>query len=188
MELITGHAGENHISSDDDAAKYAALLGSGGYVMDNGVNFAYTVESNNLITLAEGEAIFQGRHARTKPTERENCVIENGTQSQNRYDLIGIMYTNNSGVESASVTVIKGTPGTTGTDPAYPTGDIEGGATEHFMPLYRVVLNGLNVERVERLFNIRYKFPIFLPPGTSEPTAAMAPTDDIYVYFQKVNE
>lgn len=188
MELITGHAGENHISSDDDAAKYAALLGSGGYVMDNGVNFAHTIESNNLITLAEGEAIFQGRHARTKPTERENCVIENGSQSLNRYDLIGIMYLNTEGIESAAVTVIKGTPGTIGTDPEYPTGNIENGATEHFMPLYRVVLNGLNIERVDRMFNIRYKFPIFLPPGTSEPTADMAPTDDIYVYFQIVNE
>lgn len=188
MELITGHAGENHISSDDDAAKYAALFGGSDYVMDNGVNFAYTVESNNLITLAEGEAIFQGRHARTKPTERESCVIENGTQSQNRYDLIGIMYSNNSGIESAAVTVIKGTPGTTGTDPEYPTGNIEGGATEHFMPLFRVALNGLNIERVDRMFNIRYKLPFFLPPGTSEPTADMAPTDDVFIYFQIVNE
>lgn len=99
MELITGHAGENHISSDDDAAKYAALFGNGNYVLDKGSKFAYTIESNNLITLADGEIIFQGRHARTKPTERENCVIENGTQSQNRYDLIGIRYSNDGGVE-----------------------------------------------------------------------------------------
>ena len=113
MELITGHAGENHISSDDDAAKYAALIGSNDYVLDNGVNFAYTIESNNLIVLEEGEVIFQGRHARTKPTERENCVIENGSQSMVRHDLIGIMYRNAGGVESASIHVIKGTSGMT---------------------------------------------------------------------------
>ena len=35
MELITGHAGENHISSDDDAAKYAALIGSNAYVLES---------------------------------------------------------------------------------------------------------------------------------------------------------
>lgn len=186
MELITGHAGENHISSDDDAAKYAALFGSGAYVLDKGSKFAYAIESNNLITLADGEMIFQGRHARTKPTERENCVIENGTQSQNRYDLIGIRYSNDGGVESAMVEVIKGTPGTTGKDPAYETGDIESGTTSVFIPLYRVVLNGLNIERVDRIFNIRYKLPNFLPPGTSAPSSSMGENGD--VYFQIVNE
>ena len=185
MELITGHAGENHISSDDDAAKYAALIGSNAYVLDNGVNFAYTIETNNLIVLEEGEVIFQGRHARTKPTERENCVIENGSQSMVRHDLIGIMYRNAGGVESASIHVIKGT---SGNDPEYPNGNIEDGAQEYFMPLYRVVLNGLNIEKVEKIFVVRYKIPNFLPPGTTEPTAEMAPTDDVYVYFQIVNE
>jgi hypothetical protein len=188
MELITGHAGENHISSDDDAAKYAALFGNGNYVLDKGSKFAYAIESNNLITLADGEIIFQGRHARTKPTERENCIIENGTQSQNRHDLIGIRYSNTGGVENAVVEVVKGIPGAIGTDPTYETGDIETGATSVFIPLYRVVLNGLNIERVDRIFNIRYKIPNFLPPGTTEPTANMAPTDDVYVYFQIVNE
>lgn len=186
MELITGHAGENHISSDDDAAKYAALFGNGAYVLDKGSKFAYTIESNNLITLSDGEIIFQGRHARTKPTERENCVIENGTQSQNRYDLIGIRYSNAGGVESANVEVVKGTPGTTGKDPAYDTGDIEAGTTSVFIPLYRVVLNGLNIERVDRIFNIRYKLPNFLPPGTSVPSSSMGENGD--VYFQIVNE
>lgn len=188
MELITGHAGENHISSDDDAAKYAALIGSNGYVLDNGINFQYVIESNNLIVLKEGEAIFQGRHARTKPTERENCIIENGTQTLNRHDLIGILYENKSGIESARVTVIKGTAKSTATDPSYPIGDIEGGATQHFMPLYRVVLNGLNIQKVDRMFALRYKIPIFLPPGSYEPTESMAPTDDVYVYFQTINE
>lgn len=188
MELITGHAGENHISSDDDAAKYAALFGSGAYVLDKGSKFAYVIESNNLITLADGEIIFQGRHARTKPTERENCVIENGTQSQNRHDLIGIRYSNDGGVESARVVVIKGTPGTTGNDPTYETGDIESGTSSVFVPLYRVILNGLNIERVDTMYNIRYKLPIFLPPGVSAPTADMAPTDDVYVYFQLISE
>lgn len=188
MELITGHAGENHISSDDDAAKYAALFGSNGYVLDNGVNFRYTIESNNLIVLEEGEAIFQGRHARTKPTERENCIIENGTQTLNRHDLIGILYENSNGIESASIRVIKGTAASIANDPNYTTGNIESGATQHFMPLYRVVLNGLNIEKVEKMFVIRYKMPIFLPPGVSAPTADMAPTDDVYVYFQLISE
>ena len=186
MELITGHAGENHISSDDDAAKYAALFGNGAYVLDKGNKFAYAIESNNLITLADGEIIFQGRHARTKPTERENCVIENGTQSQNRYDLIGIRYSNDGGVESATVEVVKGTPGTTGKDPTYQTGDIESGASSVFIPLYRVMLNGLNIERVVPIFNVRYKIPNFLPPGASEPSSSMGEDGD--VYFQIVNE
>lgn len=186
MKLITGHSGENHISADDDAAKYASLFGDSGYVLERGSMFAYEISSNNLIILSDGEAIFQGRHARTKPSERENCVVENGTQAQVRHDLIGIKYANASGIESAEISVIKGTAGNTGTDPDYTTGDIEDGAIEHFMPLYRVVLNGLNIERVDKLFKVRYKLPNFLPPGTDTPVAGMGEDGD--VYFQIVNE
>lgn len=188
MELITGHTGENHIDSNDDAAKYAALLGGGNYVLEKGSQFAYEISSNNLIILSDGEAVFQGRHARTKPTVKENCTIENGTQSKIRHDLIGIMYTNTGGIEKAEVKVIKGTPGTAGKDPSYPSGDIEGGATENFMPLWRVVLNGLSVSKVEKMYKVYHRIPIFLPPGTEEPTASMADGDEIYVYFQKVVE
>lgn len=186
MELVTGHTGENHISSDDDAAKYSALFGNGDYVLERGSQFAYEISSNNLIILSDGEVLFQGRHARTKPTERENCAIENGTQAQVRHDLIGIKYINASGIENANIAVIKGTAGSAGIDPEYPIGNIEDGATECFMPLYRVVLNGLNIERVDKLFKVRYKTPNFLPSGTSTPSASMGEDGD--VYFQIVNE
>lgn len=186
MELITGHLGENHISSDDDAAKYAALIGANNYILDNGSNFGYTIESNNLITLEGGEVVFQGRHARTKPSERENCVIENGSQGNIRHDLIGVMYQNDAGVESARISVIKGTAGTSGKDPSYSKGNIESGATSCFIPLYRVVLNGLNIESVVKIIQTRYKIPNFLPMGTSEPDSSLGEDGD--VYFQLVFE
>lgn len=179
MKLVTGHAGQNHITADDDASKLKALIGSGEYVLDKGSKFAYAISSNNLIVLSGGDAIFQGRHCRTKADERENCAIENGTQGQMRNDLICIKYTQASGIESSEVVVIKGTPGATGTDPNHTTGDIENGDTEHHMPLYRVALNGLNVASVTPLFKVYHKIPNF-SYGTANPSGG----EDGDVYFK----
>lgn len=179
MKLITGHSGQNHISADDDASKLKALIGSGEFVLDKGSKFAYQISSNNLIILSGGDAIFQGRHCRTKADERENCAIENGTQGQIRHDLICIKYSQLNGVESTDIVVVKGTPGPTGTDPSYAVGDIENGDTEHFMPLYRVVLNGLNVESVQSLYKVYHKIPNF-SYGTADPSGG----EDGDVYFK----
>ncbi len=179
MKLITGHSGQNHITSNDDASLRAALIGAGEYVLDKGSKFAYQISTNNLIVLSGGEAVFQGRHCRTDTDDRENCVIENGTQGQIRHDLICIKYTQTAGTESSEIAVVKGTPGPTGTDPVYVTGDISDGATEHYMPLYRVVLNGLNIESVAPLYQVRHRIPNF-SYGTGDPSGG----EDGDVYFK----
>lgn len=179
MKLITGHSGQNHINADDDASKLAALIGGGEYVLDKGSKFAYEISSNNLIILSDGDAVFQGRHCRVAVNERENCVVENGTQGQVRHDLICIEYKQADGVESADVVVIKGTAGDSGADPTYTVGNIENGATEHHMPLYRVVLNGLNIESVVPLYKVYHRIPNF-SYGTGDPTGG----EDGDIYFK----
>lgn len=181
MGLVTGHAGGNHITSNDAASFNMALFGRGEYVFERGSMFAYNISSNNLIEISNGDALFQGRHYRVELTEKKNCVIENGTQGQIRHDLICIKYWVTEEKEVADIVVVKGIPGTTGADPEYVTGDIEDGATVHHMPLYRVVLNGLNIESVVPLFMTRYRTPNIIPGDTTEPNTSLGEDGDIYL-------
>lgn len=143
IELITGHAGEAHVSSADAGAYHAGTAGSGRYILQTANQLAASMADANTITIATGDALFDGRHVRL--TSPESAVIDSGTQGQQRNDIVGIEYALSGGIETASLAVIKGTPAASGAvDPDLPTGNILEGATEAFMPLYRVRLDGIN--------------------------------------------
>lgn len=159
LHLITGYAGTEHITSADQGAYNMGTFGEGEFVLDRGNKFEATVVSNNLITLADGEALMQGRFIKMISGTTEEVAIENGTQEMNRNDLICIRYEKNgtTSIESASIVVKKGTE-TSGTpeDPEYVTGEItDGNDLVNEMPLYRVQLQGLNITNVEALFELK---------------------------------
>ena len=87
-----------------------------------------------------------------------DLTIENGTQGANRNDLIVARYTKDSvtGIEDCNLVVIKGTESSgTAADPEHTVGDIiNGHVLQADMPLYRVPLNGLNVNALECLFTV----------------------------------
>lgn len=190
LHLVTGYAGEEHITSADEGAFNMATFGAGENVMDRGNKFAATVVSNNLITISDGEALMQGRFIKMIMGTTEEVNIENGTQGMNRNDLICLRYEKNSstGVETASLVVKKGTE-TSGapTDPAYTTGDItDGSDLVNEMPLYRVTLNGLNIASVKALFSIRKPasesgglFPQFIIESQSSEDVTVVNADDV---------
>ena len=155
-QLVTGYAGVAHVSSADAGALNAGILGSGRYVLNIGNKFAYTTVSNNLITIADGDLLNQGRHCRIRVNDTVSCTIENGLSGVKRNDLIVMRYQKdtNTAVESATVVVIKGTSGSTATDPTYNVGNILGNDLIDDFPLYRVRLNGLSIEGVDALFSV----------------------------------
>lgn len=182
MELITGHKGENHITADDDASKFAALIGKGEYVLDKGNKFKCTNDGYNEVVILDGDAIFQGRHCRIRLDERESRVIEAGSQGEWRNDLICIKYTRNGDIESAEIDVVKGTPGLTAEtaeDPEYTIGSIEDGATEHYMPLYRVIVEGISIKDIVPVYKLYHRIPNF-SSGTDNPSGG----EDGDVYFK----
>lgn len=153
VELITGHAGSAHISAADDGWLNVGVVGAGKYVLDTGTQFACNVQSANLVTIGIGDALFEGRHVRVSATE--NVALDNGAQGVNRNDLICIKYEYNSGtaVESASLTVIKGTASSgTAVDPDIPSGSILEGATAAYMPLWRIPISGITVGTPVKLY------------------------------------
>lgn len=153
IELVTGHTGAAHVSSADAGALHAGIVGTGRYVLATANRMAATMENANTITIATGDALFDGRHVRI--TSAESATIDSGAQGMRRNDVVGILYQTDGDVESATIAVYKGTPTSgTPTDPALPSGNILEGATTAFMPLYRVSLNGINASAPVAMFSI----------------------------------
>lgn len=156
MQIIDGYCNEPNIFADDIGEYNTAIWGTRDCVLPAGERLGYELISNNEIKIKDGVFSTQGRRGVIKKGTTESCIIENGTQAENRNDLIVIEYAKDSStlVESHTLKVIKGTPGEAATDPDVVTGDIQAGDVLHQMPLYRVKLEGLNVVAVERLFSV----------------------------------
>ena len=155
--LITGYAGKSHITSAGDGVVNAAVLGTGRYVLDVAERFAYELISNNQIRIKSGYAIDQGRKIELAVNDYEELIIDNGLQGVKRCDLVAITYEKNleTGIETATMNIIKGTSGDDYNDPEYTSGDIIAGDIKDDFLLYRLKLNGISVEAVEPLFKVR---------------------------------
>lgn len=158
IHLVTGYAGEAHVTSADMGAFNAAVLGSGQYVLGKGNKLAASVITNNQIRILDGDILMQGRHIRLNEDSHVDLTIENGSQGYMRNDLIVARYTKDAvtGVEDCNLVVIKGENAESNpSDPSYTAGDIiEEHAILNDMPLYRVPIDGLNVQTLVPLFTV----------------------------------
>ena len=157
MHLVTGYGGTAHVTAADHGSFWAAVVGAGDYVLDIGQKFAATIVSNNLIRIADGDLLIQGRHVRINTGETVDLSIENGTADMKRSDLIVARYTKSeeTGVEETNLVVILGTPAASSpADPEYITGNILNGDLQRDFPLFRVNLNGVTISSVDTLFNV----------------------------------
>ena len=165
IELVTGHAGQGHVSSADAGRLNAGICGAGKYVLDTGLKFAYRIESANLIRIASGDAINQGRHITIPQNTYEDAALLNGTQGKTRIDVITLRYSKVTRqvdsqtvtVEEASVNVIKGTEVAAGSTPEVPaviSGNIFDGTTTDDMPLYHVLITDTSVASVTPVFKV----------------------------------
>lgn len=156
LHLVTGYTGTPHVTAEDHGMLNSKIFGNSELVFSGENEFAALVVSNNCVRISGGELMMQGRHVRLDAGAYVDLTIENGASGYKRNDLIVARYAKSAdtGVESCDLVVIKGTASTgTAEDPEYSTGDVlSGEASEHDMPLYRVVIDGLNVTEVEALF------------------------------------
>lgn len=156
LHLVTGYAGQEHITATDQGAFNAALIGTGQFVLAKGNEFAAQIISNNVIRVKDGELMMQGRFVRMEPGTYVDLSIENGAQGMMRNDLIVARYTKSTttGIEEVNLVVIKGTAvASNPADPAYTVGDITNGEDVlNDFPLWRIRINGLNVNAPVMLF------------------------------------
>lgn len=159
LHLITGYAGQEHITAADHASFNIAMFGDGEFVLDRGNKFKAEIISNNLIRILDGDLMIQGRHVRLAENTYEEVIVENGSQGMKRNDLIVARYSKDAttGIEKCEFVVLKGAENSsTAVDPEYTTGDIteNGNALVTEFPLYRIKLNGLNIESVTKMFKM----------------------------------
>ena len=153
MEIITAGDGTAHVSSADDGTIYAGIAGNECYVTGVGDRLSCTMQGANTALVGTGVGIMYGRAFRVAMPEE--VTIQSGTQSRRRNDIICVHFTTSSeGHESGELVVLKGTPtsGQEAEDPDIPSGDILEGATEAYMPLWRIPLDGINVGEPEAMF------------------------------------
>ena len=154
MNIITGYRGEPHITSQQLRNTYIPIFGPDAKILDVGSKMAFTVISANEIEITDGQLICEGCTAEIAYGTSETLMLENGTQGEQRIDLIVARYTKNSGtgVEDMQLAVVKGTPAATNPAvPSYNTGTIADGDSPVDFPIYRVNIDGISITSVDAL-------------------------------------
>lgn len=146
-ELVTAHAGKNHIDSDDVGALYAGALGIGRFALDVGEGLAVTMTDANTVRIGTGVFLMDGRQVRVK--EAESVKIANGSQGAFRRDLVTYTYRrdpSNGNVEEGAWSVLQGTAATSEAEakaPDYVAGNILDGDLTATVAVAEVSLSGL---------------------------------------------
>lgn len=157
MEIITGYTGKPHVTSEQDRDVNIGVVGEKSYVLQTGMQLAAEVSSNNEIKIRDGVLMHQGCTASIKKNTYDSLTIINGSQGMKRIDLIVARYEKNqdNGIESLDLKVIQGTPAeSTPTVPEYTEGDIQAGDYVADMPMYQVIINGLNITEVKKVCEV----------------------------------
>lgn len=147
IELVTGHAGRNHVDSEDVGAFYAGVVGKGRYALDVGENLAVTMSDANTLRIGTGLFVMDGRYVRVK--DAESVKVANGAQAAYRKDLVVCTYTrdpSNGNVEDVAVSVLQGKAAAKESDAKVPTfekGDILNGDLKATVAIAEVDLAGL---------------------------------------------
>lgn len=157
MEIITGYTGKPHVTSEQDRDVNIGVVGEGSYVLQTGMQLAAEVSSNNEIKIRDSVLMHQGCTASIKKNTYDSLIIINGSQGMKRIDLIVARYEKNqdNGIESLDLKVIQGTPAeSTPTVPEYTEGDIQAGDYVADMPMYQVIIDGLNITEVKKVCEV----------------------------------
>ena len=157
MEIITGYTGKPHVTSEQDRDVNIGVVGEGSYVLKTGMQLAAEVSSSNEIKIRDGVLMHQGCTASIKKNTYDSLIITNGSQGMKRVDLIVARYEKNQDnrIESLDLKIIQGTPAESNpAAPQYTKGDIQAGDYVADMPMYQVIIDGLNITEVKKMFKV----------------------------------
>lgn len=183
LDLVTGYKGQNHVTAEQWADFNRGIYGDAA-ILPIGNKMQVEIQTVNQITVKDGTGVFDGRQVYIGYGESENIAIESGTQEMLRNDIVVIKYTKDetSGVESVAFEVVTGTPAESDpADPSYQDMDIRTGVFVSQKPFCRVRLNGVAIEEVDMLVEVKELADhAFNPPvanlTTTEPGRALDAT------------
>lgn len=151
FNIITGYTGEPHITAQQDRYIKQGAFGTGCVVLPTGNQLTLEPATATQLTLHDGAVSLQGCVGAMDAGDTEVIEIDSGSTGMNRIDYLCVRYEKNSGVESLSFVVKKGTPSSgTPAAPTYTTGSIEAGDTVVEAPVWIINITGLSITSVER--------------------------------------
>lgn len=148
FKLVNG-TGNKLVSAQQDADLFAGIFGNTPVVLPVGERCRAEIRDANTVRVYDGEFISQGRRFNQGYGEYQDYTVENGSQGTVRYDILGFhFYMDESGNEVSETFVQKdvGENGTVTED------TIRDGATESYISMYRVKINGLSIESITPLY------------------------------------
>lgn len=140
MKIVTGHVGDDHITSNDVQAFNQGVFGAENYVLNVGSKFAASI-ANGVLTIQDGEGVMQGVHFRQPRGESATIDLPTGSSGTSFITYICASYHKHptSGVEFITLDALSGVPSTgEPVPPPIPSSDIIGGDTSGTFPLYSV--------------------------------------------------
>lgn len=146
--IITGYTGTRHITPEMDGAVYRGIIGDDSYILAEGDQCEGSMPSVNQFTVKSGVVSIQGRQIYIT---QETLAVDTCPTGYKRIDLVCARFEHDttSLVDQASLIVIKGAEVSGGNDPVEPAhneGVIKDGATVVDFVMYRLDLDGANVE------------------------------------------
>lgn len=148
FKLING-TGNKSVSAQQDADLFSGIFGNTPVVLPVGERCRAEIRDANTVRIYDGEIISQGRRFNQGYGEYQDYTVENGGQGTVRYDILGFhFYTDESGNELSEPFVTKGV----GENGTIAENSIREGATESYISMYRVKINGLSIESITPLY------------------------------------
>lgn len=158
MEIITGYAGTPHVTAAQDSSLNRAIFGLPTCILADPIleSLDPQIQSNNIIRIRSAIGMIQGRVWWVAPNTYDEVNFNNGTQGENRIDLVTARYEKNAetGVESVEWNVIQGTPTEGSAVAPTPTdGNIDDGDNIADMKIFEVAFEGINLVSVTPVYN-----------------------------------
>lgn len=172
MNIITGRKGYPHVTSQQQRDINSSLLGSEDCVLAVGEKLRAQQVDSNKIRIFDGLLSMEGCIASIEANEYEDVNIDNGSIGKIRADLICVHYqriTDESGnlIEDVYLEVLKGEEPSVyipdsiegiSFEPKLPQVNnnlsIRDGAENYYFPLYKVLIEGLNITSIDAMFTI----------------------------------
>ena len=153
ITAFTPAESEPHILAEDDAAIYQGIVGEDA-VMNDGRCLEAEIVTNNKVKIHDGVFEVGGHFARIPNGSYVEATITNGMAGQKRHDLIVAVLKRNAVTgDTATIEVKRGNPtNVTPSDPETIRENLYTGGKVREFPLYRVSLNGINIEEVTPMF------------------------------------
>lgn len=109
IELVTGRAGQAHVSSNDVANLLKGIAGTGSYILGDKLP-KISMSTANLCSISAADLLVSGRHVLLTGTNTVN--ITSGGQATYRIDYVCVRYKRDVAlnIETAELVVAKGIP------------------------------------------------------------------------------